>query len=67
MSYKFNEQLKLLKKEMEMRMSEIAQRQTKKVMEEKAQSDTLLEGRSQAFTVEIENKIKSQLNLFMER
>ena len=36
MSYKFNEQLKLLKKEMEMRMSEIAQRQTKKVMEEKA-------------------------------
>ena len=57
MTYKFNEQLKLLKKEMEMRAAEIAQRQTKKVMEEKTQSDTLLEGRSQAFTVEVENKI----------
>ena len=42
---------------MEMRASEIAIRQTKKVMEEKAQSDTLLEGRSAAFTVEVENKI----------
>ena len=66
MSHHFNDQLKLLKKEMEMRMTEIAQRQTKKVMEEKAQSDTLLEGRSQAFTVEVENKIQQQLNQFRD-
>ena len=67
MTYKFGEQLKVLKKEMEMRAAEIAQRATKKVIEEKVQSDTLLEGRSQAFTVEVENKIQQQLNSFREQ
>ena len=52
---------------MELRAAEIAQRQTKKVMEEKAQSDTLLEGRSQAFTVEVENKIQQQMNQFRDQ
>lgn len=36
-------------------------------MEEKAQSDTLLEGRSQAFTVEVESKIQQQLNTFRDQ
>ena len=36
-------------------------------MEEKAQSDTLLEGRSQAFTVEVESKIQQQLNMFRDQ
>ena len=62
----FNHQMLKLRKDLEVRITEISQRQTKKIMEEKAQSDTLLEGRSAAFTVEIESKIQQQLSTFKE-
>ena len=49
-----NDQIRLLKKEVEVRILEVAQRTAKKTISEVGESDTLLEGRANAFTVDIE-------------
>ncbi len=47
---------------MEMRMEEVSIRQAKKTMTEIGQNDTLLEGRANAFTVDVETKIQQQIS-----
>ena len=47
----------MLRKEVENRILDVAQRTAKKTMSEVGESDTLLEGRANAFTVDIEQKI----------
>ena len=56
-----NEQIRLLKKEVEVRILEVAQRTAKKTISEVGESDTLLEGRANAFTVDIETKMQAQI------
>ena len=56
------EQLRLLRKEVENRILDVAQRTAKKTMSEIGESDTLLEGRANAFTVDIEQKMQAQIN-----
>ena len=43
-------------------MVEITQRQAKKTITEIGQSDTLLEGRANAYSVDIETKIQTQID-----
>ena len=50
-------QLKDLRLEMDQRAQDIAKGQFERLMLEKAKSDTILEGRANAFTVEVEHKI----------
>ena len=57
----FNDQIRLLKKEVEVRILEVAQRTAKKTISEVGESDTLLEGRANAFTVDIETKMQAQI------
>ena len=56
------EQMRLLKKEVESRILEVSQRTAKKTISDIGETDTLLEGRANAFTVDIEQKMQSQIN-----
>ena len=56
------EQMRLLKKDVESRILEVSQRTAKKTISDIGETDTLLEGRANAFTVDIEQKMQSQIN-----
>ena len=58
------EKLRALRSQFEARASEIAKFEARKVLSEREQADTLLEGRANAFTVESETKLQNQLNQF---
>jgi len=47
-----------LRHELESRIVEVSERQAKQVLSERGESDTLLEGRANAFTVQIESKMQ---------
>jgi len=44
---------------MELKAAEISQRQMRKMLQERVESDTLLEGRAALFSVEVEKKVLS--------
>ena len=47
---------------MEERITEVTQLQAKKLIGEVMQSNTMLEGRANAFTVDLETKMQTQIN-----
>jgi len=58
------DKLKLWKKEMELKAGEAAHRQMKKLLQDRVQSDILLEGRAAAFTVEMEKKLLGKIDAY---
>jgi hypothetical protein len=53
----FEKKLDGMKKEYELKAADIASRQMKKMLQERIESDTLLEGRAALFSVEVEKKV----------
>jgi hypothetical protein len=53
-----------LKREMELKSADISQRQIRKMLQERIESDTLLEGRAAIFSVEVEKKVLAQIQVF---
>lgn len=53
----FDKKLDGMKREYELKAADIASRQMKKMLQERIESDTLLEGRAALFSVEVEKKV----------
>lgn len=53
----FEKKLDGIKREYELKAADIASRQMKKMLQERIESDTLLEGRAALFSVEVEKKV----------
>jgi hypothetical protein len=53
----FEKKLDGMKREYELKAADIASRQMKKMLQERIESDTLLEGRAALFSVEVEKKV----------
>jgi hypothetical protein len=49
---------------LEGKAADISLRQMHKILQDKAESDTLLEGRAAMFTVEVEKKVMSKIQAF---
>ena len=56
--------LQKLQQQLEQKAVEICSRQMHKILQDKMESDTLLEGRAALFTVEIEKKMLAKLQQF---
>ena len=60
----FEARLEQLTKHLENKAADISSRQMHKILQDKAESDTLLEGRAALFTVEVEKKVMSKIQAF---
>jgi hypothetical protein len=60
----FDKKLASLKREMELKAADISQRQIRKMLQERIESDTLLEGRAALFSVEVEKKVLAKIQVF---
>jgi len=59
-----SERVDLLREELKQHVERICMQTTERVIESKHQSDLLLEGRANAFSVDLERKFKEQLKIF---